>query len=194
MTRHAHSCNTWQMITIDIPRDSEPVELIPGLHFPSRAIVFDPDPECPHDVYAIVTPDLATGLLVVAQLDVRQRPGGDPVTTASLRKVTVGKLIQACIPYLQVWDSDPVTGNVTRVGTPWLTEEDVKHAELHGPDNQTLRRVAHVYRLALIKSGAPTKSVSAAFNISQATAGRWVTKTRNAGYLGPVQAPGKASA
>lgn len=182
-------------MTIRVEPEKKPyLELIPGLWCPPKFDVFASDGEFPQDVRAEVAPDTAQGLLIVQRLELQQRSGGEPVTSVTIRAIAVGKLIQACVPFLQIRTIDPEDGTVKSAGTPWLRSEDLEHARRNGPDDQTLRRVAHVYRLSLLLDGTPTKAVAAAFKVSQATAARWVTRSRQAGFLGPVKGRGRAGA
>lgn len=183
------------VVTIRVEYEKAPyVELIPGLWCPPKFTVHADEGDLPQDVRAEVVPDLTEGLLVVQRLEVCQRPGGEPVTSVGLRAVAVGKLVQACIPYLQTRTTDPATGRVTGAGTPAVSSADLEHTRQNGTDRQTLQRVAHIYRLSLLRDGTPTKAVASAFRVSQATAARWVTKSRQAGFLGPVKGQGKAGA
>ncbi len=61
------------------------------------------------------------------------------------------------------------------------------------PD-ETLQRVAEVYRAALLSGHPPVRSVQEAFayRVARSTVGRWVMEARHRGYLGEAPAPGRA--
>lgn len=192
MTSLSHVWDNLDM-TIEVQPEKKPyMELIPGLWCPPKFAVFASAGEFSQDVLAEVVPDVAQGLLVVRRLEVQQRVAGEPITSVALRSIAVGKLVRACVPFLQMRTTDAESGAITRTGTPWLSGEDLEHARENGPDSQTLQRVAHIYRLSLLREGTPTKAVSSAFQVSQATAARWVTKSRYMGFLGPVKGQGRA--
>lgn len=60
-----------------------------------------------------------------------------------------------------------------------------------GPTPGALRYVAQVYRLAHFLGEPPTRAVEQT-GLSRPTAGRWVARARDAGFLDPVEGPGKA--
>lgn len=51
------------------------------------------------------------------------------------------------------------------------------------PTDDVLREVAEVYRLALGNRSAPRKAVVRRFGVSRSTAARWLTLTRESGFL-----------
>ncbi len=60
-----------------------------------------------------------------------------------------------------------------------------------GPTDEALRFVALAYRLAYALGEAPTKGVMERLKLPRSTAGRWVMRARERGYLGPTT-PGAA--
>lgn len=59
-----------------------------------------------------------------------------------------------------------------------------------GPTPETLRWVARLYALALLLGDAPTRRVAEGLQVPRSTAGRWVTRARDRGYLTVVDPRG----
>jgi hypothetical protein len=53
--------------------------------------------------------------------------------------------------------------------------------------DDVLRRVADIYRAAHAAGDPPTRTVMLAFNVSRSTAGRYVQRARERGFLGPTR-------
>jgi hypothetical protein len=53
--------------------------------------------------------------------------------------------------------------------------------------DDTLVAVSEVYRKAHATGASPTKAVQRHFHVSRSTAGRWVGRARQQGYLGPTR-------
>ncbi|WP_433283349.1 hypothetical protein [Micromonospora sp. CA-244673] len=94
------------------------------------------------------------------------------VTGESLRNIPVASMVRRA---------------VTREVVPLLTASQgpLDQAEVlqPGPAVSTLRHVARVYRLALLVGDAPTARVAESLEVPRSTAGRWVTRARDRGYL-----------
>jgi hypothetical protein len=58
-----------------------------------------------------------------------------------------------------------------------------KDLAANGPTVETLKQVALIYRLALLLGDAPTQAVSDQLGVPRSTAGRWVTRARDRGFL-----------
>ena len=54
------------------------------------------------------------------------------------------------------------------------------------PEEATSEHVAVIYRIAYACSRPPTQAVAEAFDVSRATAGRWIADARDQGFLGPA--------
>jgi hypothetical protein len=61
-----------------------------------------------------------------------------------------------------------------------------------GPTDRTLRWTAHLYRYGLAIEYNPTKSVEESLGVPRSTAGRWIAKARERGYLEPAEGQGRA--
>lgn len=69
----------------------------------------------------------------------------------------------------------------------YLLEEDVSRMAADGPTDETLARVAYVYRLAAVMRDAPVVMVHKTFGVPRGTASRWVSLARQRGLLGETQ-------
>lgn len=141
------------------------------------------------DVEVTVVP--RDGRLVAKEVRVYYEDGR-PVTTEDLRAVRVANLTSyAARKVMRRHDWNPETGTA-KLGRAGVYEDDVEYVQEHGLDDRTLQIVAHTYRLAMITSKPPTKTVEEWLGVSRATAGRWVAAAREKGYLGKSEGPGKA--
>lgn len=129
------------------------------------------------------------GRMVVVDLTLRQRPGGAPVTAERIRRVPLTRITE------QSWVQAPSGMSHSGITAFTLQRSEPDWAQLRaaGPTEETLRWAAQVYRRALSRGGAPTKTVADVFGVSHRTAGLWIEKARRAGYLGESAGPGKAS-
>lgn len=165
------------------------VEVAPGLVIPSPVWVRAEDVNG-YDVALEVVPE--GGRLVARNVSVQRRNGGPPITGEALRSIPVARLVRAAAECARL-------GHVQGEGDTKLTsvsplggEQVLQHARDAGPTVATLRLVAYVYKVALLRGDGPTKAVQDTFKIPRATAGRWVGLARERGILGPAEAPGKA--
>jgi hypothetical protein len=115
------------------------------------------------------------------------------VTTEALRLVVIGDWLNTDL--LRTTPSDDavpirVIDNPDN-REPWglTVPEDVAAG---GPTDRALQWVAHLYRYGYAVSYNPTKAVQELLTIPRSTAGRWIAAAREAGYLGPSGAMGKA--
>lgn len=152
-----------------------------GLELPKAFNVVFGDPDLPCRVRL----DLAIegGRLEVAQLTCTRRKGEPLLTTEQLRRVPVARLIREAAEYVLF----------ERGGKQWartrnvLDDVDFDALVENGPQPETLEYVAAIYRLAWVCHDDPTKAVVERFGgLPRSTAGRWVSKAREAGYLGPA--------
>lgn len=110
--------------------------------------------------------DTSTGRYVARQVVVR----GAEVTSETIRAVPVAGLVRHL---------------VAEKVAPLFAPPNLDPAALGraGPSDDTLRHVARTYRLALLFSDAPTQRVAESLAVPRSTAGRWVTRARDRGYL-----------
>lgn len=120
------------------------------------------------DLTAVYDPD--SGRYVARQVAVR----GTEVTSEGLRAVPVAGLVRHL---------------VAEQVAPLFAPPDLAHPVAlgnAGPSADTLRHVARVYRLALLLGDAPTQRVASSLGVPRSTAGRWVTRARDRGFLTAV--------
>lgn len=132
-----------------------PHQVLPGIAFPATVLVVaEEEPGHPCDVTVRV--EAEAGRMVPAEVTVRRRPGGPPVTGEMLRSVQVAALVKHAA-----------------VAT-YVSER---------PAGDRLQQVAHMYRLAAFIGQAPTVTVADQLGMSRATAGRLISAARKAGLL-----------
>jgi hypothetical protein len=147
------------------------------------------------DITATVTWSEDLGQLVVSRLDIRQPEGGEPLTTESLRKISVPSRVRQSLVAsvaMGLTPADPSALQPQMMAAGLISFEQAEHCKAAGPVPETLESVALLYRAAVAVGDAPTKSVREVFGISQSTAGAWVSAARKQGYLGESEGPGKA--
>lgn len=167
------------------------IEVAPGLVAPSPVFVMaDVDGlEVELTVVAVPGEDGRAGRLMCSHLEVRQTPGGPPVTTDLLRSVPIMLLIK----YAGATVRDLVDRTTGLTTVRVLTEERRQELREAGPTAATLEWVAYLYRLATVLGEPPLRSVETTFEIPRSTAGGWVAQARKRGFLGPAEGPGKAA-
>jgi hypothetical protein len=126
------------------------------------------------------------GRLACSKLTVQQLPEGQPVTGEALRAIPVARLTKLAIGSAMGQQGEGAF--VMRV----LTDEKAAELRDGGPTDEALSWVAHLYRLALVASEPPTKSVQMALGLTRSTTDRWVNLARQRGFLGAAEGPGKA--
>ena len=147
----------------------------------------------------VVFEDLTTGGITF-RLDIRFDPdqqryicheirvrGGDGISSETLRFAPVAKWIQ--LHLLHGEGTIHELPNPDRY-EPWGLKPPADVAE--APTSRALRWTAHLYRFGLAVGSNPTKSVEERLGLPRSTAGRWIAKARQAGYLGPSDGVGKA--
>jgi hypothetical protein len=169
--------------TGSVARQTGKVEIVPGVEGPKR-VVFE---------------DLTTGGITF-RLDIRFDPdqqryicqeirarGGDGISSETLRYAPVAKWIQLYL--LHEEGAIHELPNPDR-REPWGLKPPFDAAE--APTSRALRWTAHLYRFGFAVGSNPTKSVEERLGLPRSTAGRWIAKARQAGYLGPSEGAGKA--
>lgn len=145
------------------------------------------------DVTATGSWSTARSQLSVTRLDIRQREEGGPITAELIRQIPV-------TPFLRRAFLASVRAGLTPEGAEDLRPrrafglvpiDTAVRCRALGPVAETLEWVALVYRAAAAIGDNPTKAVRETFEISQSTAGAWVSAARRAGHLSESQGPGK---
>ena len=142
-----------------------------------------------HDVDVRIV--VVDGRLAAGEVTVGRHEGGGPVTSEALRGIPVGRLVKRAGGAVQHVRERHDSGGTT-VGPAWPSEEEGAYVARHGLDDDTLRIVARVYRVAYLIGDPPTKKVEALLELPRSTAGRWVAAARERGYLSEARGPGKA--
>ena len=102
---------------------------------------------------------------------------GIEITGEGLRGVQLAGILREGVVHV-------VTANAQSL----LPGPDPRELAAQGSTDETLRAVARIYRLALLLGDPPTRRVVEALGVPRATAGRWVTRARDRGFL-TVQDP-----
>lgn len=112
--------------------------------------------------------DADSGRYVTRRLMVQANDG--EVTSEGIRAIPVASVLRL---------------TVTGVVGPMLFREVGQPAPVGkaGPTEETLRAVARIYRLAVLLGGPATQQVAISLGVPRSTAGRWVTRARDRGYL-----------
>lgn len=161
-------------------------ELAPNIRAPRTVhATFTPEAgdELPYLVEMTIT--FEGGRYGVELLTCRRTSGGCVVDSAGMRMVPIAKLIALAVtPYVLQSEVD---------GSAWAPFPGASPEDaLHGPTNETLRKLAAVYAVAYACGLHPVKAVTDTFGLARSTAGRWVSMARERGLLGPTT-PGKPS-
>lgn len=159
------------------PATTSWVEIAPGLRMPQCGKVTVTD--CGgYDLELKV--ELDNGRYHCRLLQMNSCDGGPEVTGEAVRSVPVASII-----------GDGVR-SIAHVAAVFGGLHPPVNLGEQGPTREALEWVARIYRLAYAVGDTPKKAVESALGLSPATAGRWVAKAREAGYLGAAQVPGKA--
>ncbi len=149
------------------------VELAPELEMPERAYVevrdwdgFDLDLEL----------ELVDRRYRCRELKMYQRPGGAEITGERLRSVPVATFMKNGVALIA--DLNPT------VPLPEMAK--------NGPTDENLMWVAWLYRLAYAVGDSPKQAVASSFGLAQSTAGRWISRARDAKFLDAAKSPGRA--
>jgi hypothetical protein len=134
-------------------------------------------------------------------LRLQARPDGPPITSATLREIPLGRLLRTLLQEQIVFMRTGEDSYVARTGPESARARAAYRRAIRRADSaqrrwlldeQTLRRVAKVYRAALAIGQPPTGAVATEFAITRGRAARWVKRSREEGHLGP--APGRRKA
>jgi hypothetical protein len=157
------------------------------------------------------------GRLVCDSLALHRRAGGPPLTTGQWREVSVPESVRLAADEaarLVVEGQGPATITLqpgdepvplrcerfddTHVALPisgatrtreWQTTSRRRGKRLTG---ETLEEVARIYRQAQLEHRGPTNAVAEKMHVARSTAGKWVARAREAGFLRPAPRRGIA--
>jgi hypothetical protein len=172
------------------PTDPDPfVRIGPGLLLPRRYTIriaiegF----ELLADVFVDPRGHLHCRRLEVDAIDV------EDVRTAVLKRIAIGDLLQRTSSHAALVEEQHADGSTVIRSASNVLEIDVARARAsRGPDRETLKRVADVYRDAHNRGEYEVQAVMAALKKPQSTAARWIRLARNAGELGESLGKGRS--
>lgn len=124
--------------------------------------------------------ELERGRYRCRELLVSQGESGEPVTGEALRAIPLAQLIRAGLNHVE-----RLAALMGRAERPPVTTRG-------GPTPEVLAWLAHQYRRAYAVGDPPKQAVAQGLGVSIATAGRWISRAREAGLLDAVEGPGKA--
>jgi hypothetical protein len=128
-------------------------------------------PSLPCDVR--IKASIKGGTYVVDEVRATRKRGGQPVTTELLRKIPVGQILRRAVELV-----------VTKGQSPAEREDSLRPRNLEGDD--LLAYAAESYRFGVLLGVSPTQHVAEGLGLSRAAAGRWISRAREEGYLGPA--------
>ncbi len=171
-----------------------------GVGFPERW-----DVECiVDDLHVKLSVAVDHGRFVCEQAVVTHRPGGSPITSASLRRLSIRKLMVDSVPMLNLVEGDalePFDDSGDPESRRALTERQGRvldrMSRRQGRPRSTnrealLHQVVDAYRTAVaLDHNAPRKVAAAQLGYSSGYVGRLLVEARRKGLLGPAD-PGRA--
>jgi hypothetical protein len=110
----------------------------------------------------------------ITRLCFARRENDEPITGENLRRIAVGDLAANLLAFA-------ATRGAQTKGASHLYRE--KPTRPRASDDETLRYVASIYRLAYVVHADPAKAVTENLDLPPATAGRWIRRARDKGYL-----------
>jgi hypothetical protein len=139
-----------------------------------------------YDVRALIR--LHSERLEVDELTVIRRAGGEPVTGIGIRDLSIPAIVRKSL------SANAPAEREERIAFGLLTKADAESAKSAGPIDDSLRKVAMVYRAALATQSPPTRAVQDVFDLPARTAGSWIAKAKVKGYIPDVDQTAETSA
>lgn len=128
-----------------------------------------------YDVQALIR--LRAERLEVDELTVMRRDGGEPITGIGIRELSIPAIVRRSLT------ANAPAAREERIAFGLLTSDEAEEAKAAGPVEDSLRKVAMVYRAALATQSPPTKAVQDVFDLPARTAGSWISKAKGKGYI-----------
>lgn len=139
----------------------------------------------------VLTIDMVDGKLTAVGI---AAPVG--LTAQVLRRLAPQDLVRSLVQHaVSIYAELP--GRVDAEGKQWwtlfsgmfagLTEDDRRIIRLEGPTDANVKVAADLYRLAVALDAPPTKHVANTLGLPTSTAGFWVRRARDLGYLPEVE-------
>ncbi|GAA4053778.1 hypothetical protein [Agromyces indicus] len=135
------------------------------------------DPAVEHDVDIDAEFSVWELRYEVKRLEAFQRPEGGAITSESLRRLPVQRLLQLGIDLAVSLDAGGVLNT---------SDQELADIARHGPTDYTLLWVARLYTIAHVRFDPPTKTVAERLGITHRTATYWVKLARDRGVLWPL--------
>jgi hypothetical protein len=114
---------------------------------------------------------------VIDDLHIRRRPGGPAVTGELIRKIPVHHIMRRAVVDATEYREN---GQVSQIR---LTDSDLKRIVGNGPTDETLQWVARLYVSGELAGIAPAKNVRSILEIPTSTAGYWIRRAKDRGFL-----------
>jgi len=130
------------------------------------------------------------GRLAADEVKVTRLEGGAPVTSERLRSIPVAGLVRYAAATVHHVVQRHDNGAMT-VAPAWPQEDEWADVTW-GLNDETLRIVARIYRVAYLLGDAPTKKVQIMLDQPRSTVGRWIAAARQRGFLSESRGAGKA--
>ena len=128
-----------------------------------------------YDVKALIR--LHSERLEVDEFKVIRRPEGEPITGIGIRELSIPAIVRKSLA------ANATSQRGERIAFGLLTKAEAESAKAAGPLDDSLRKVAMVYRAALATQSPPTKAVQDVFDLPARTAGSWIAKAKAKGYI-----------
>ncbi len=128
-------------------------------------------PALPYHVW--IRASIEGGTYVVEELRVSRKRGGTPVRTDLMRKIPVGLILRRAVELV-----------VTKGQSASERRRSLRPTGLD--DDEKLVYVAEAYRFGVLVGQPPTQLVAEQLGMSRAAAGRWISRAREEGILGPA--------
>jgi hypothetical protein len=171
-----------------------------GRYLPVRYTVTADLPDLP---LIHLTVSVEDGQPVVADVRLERRAGAPPITSTILRDIPLKTIVRESVAvagvvqaFRKADDDDPNADDaqVLEYGSPELAVA-VQDSLLSAYDarqgvpitDEVLQKVAEIYRGAHAAGKPPTKAVELELVVSRSTAGRYVQRARERGFLGPTR-------
>jgi hypothetical protein len=148
---------------------------------------------------------LENGRLTCKMVHVRGGANSHGLDTATMRGLNLTGLIDATAAPASFVRAEPGDNpdGVWQGYTPWHQRDEDELSSWLQKTSRTprrgkaisdaeLRRVAEIYRTAVVHRTPPTKKVATEMHVARSTAGRWVVQARKRGFLGAAPTRGKA--
>ena len=154
------------------------------------------------------------GRPVCDALTLERQPGGPPVSGDSLRRVPVAEYVSRAVDQVGYWivERQSVPEFTFEGDTMPVVPASIPYGDTHvaiplggvgrtaeykaavraprikgGVNSEMLREVADVYKRAHGKRQPPTQAVMTEWDVTRATASRWVRRAREHGFLGAAR-------